>query len=554
MSVRKLRRLFEPIKINETTLKNRIVMPSMSTNFPSKDGYVTDRLKDYFEERAKGGTGLIIVEGACIDFPRGKYTSNMLSIDDDKYLPGLKNLVGAIHKHNAKASIQIHHAGPRALWHITGIQPVGPSPISTMNKGYAIPRELSIEEIKDIILRYGQAIERAKSVGFDAVEIQFGGGYLLGSFLSAILNRRSDEYGGSLENRSKIHREIIQEARRRVGNSFPICCRFNVKEWGGELGIKGCRTVEEGKLLAKMFESEGVSAISVLDYGFFPRRDGSFLQDHFRLFPDERGIYVPLSEAIKQVVSVPVITAGRITPRLAEKILKAGKADLIAVGRQTIVDPYWPQKAAEGRVNEIAPCIVCRNCVEKVFVDEPIECSVNTAAGREREYKLNLAQKRKNVVIVGGGPAGLEAGRVSALRGHKVSIYDKDWSFGGLLPVAAVVKGLEPENFFALAQYFRTQMKILGIKVVQHKVMDKEFIRKIKPDVLVLACGGSSDSPKIPGIEGKNVVDPESLRGMLKFFLAFFSPKLLRFLNQAMDAHWEKSCHSGRINYRFGTG
>ena len=529
MSTSGFKKLFESLKIGELTLRNRIVMAPMATNFGSDDGYVTDRMISYYGERAKGGAGLITVEGLCVDYPRGKFCRGMLAGDNDKYFFKLEKLVQTIHVANAKASVQIHHAGPRADFPITGIQPVGPSPVATMG---TIPRELTIGEIEEIIMRYARTAARAKRADFDAIEIQFGGGYLLGSFLSAVTNKRQDSYGGELKNRARIHLNILKAVRNEIGPDFPVFCRLNVKEYGSQYAVENCLTIEEGQEFASMVVKAGVNAISVLAYGFLKTKTGELSQDHFVLFLDDRGAYIPLAEAIKKAVNVPITTAGRFTPELAERTLQQGKTDLVAFGRQLIADPHFPNKLAEGKGEDITPCIVCRICIERDFEDNPIECSVNAAAGREKESEIVPASRKKRVLIAGGGPSGMEAGRVAAQRGHEVILYEKDRLLGGMLTVAALVKGTEVEDFWTLVKYLITQLKKAGVRVELGKQVNQKISEKLKPDVIVLGIGGISVLPEISGITNSKVADASRIRTMAKFLLRFLDPNSLRWLTK----------------------
>lgn len=493
-------RLFESARIGEIELKNRIVMPAMGTNLGTPEGYVTEQIKDYYEERAKGGVGLVIVEVTCIDSPTGKTVARQLVVDDDRFISGLSELAEAIHRHGAKAVLQLHHAGRGAKSAITHTQPVAPSaipmPLVTL-VGYEgeIPRELSISEIKDLVSKFGEAGERAKRAGFDGIEIHATGFYLVAQFLSSTSNKRQDEYGGELRNRARFLLDIIKAVKEAAGQTYPIVCKLSAREFGPEAGI----TLEEGQQIAQMAQEAGADAIEVagMVWGVSPR---------IRPPTSERpGSFLPFTEAIKKVVTIPVIGGGRIDPELGEKVLEEGKADFIAIGKGLITDPQLPAKAASGRIDEIRPCIGCIRCIDNVTQQGGgLVCAVNAAASREREYGLGPAERSKRVLVIGGGPAGMEAARVAALRGHQVALYEKESSLGGQLLQAVVPP--HKDNLAKLIDYLITQMMKLGITVKLGLEATPGLIEEAQPDVLILATGATSLVPDIPGIDRPTVV------------------------------------------------
>jgi 2,4-dienoyl-CoA reductase-like NADH-dependent reductase (Old Yellow Enzyme family)/thioredoxin reductase len=502
----RFKELLEPLQIGEVTLKNRMVMPPMTTNFASKDGYVTQQTMDYYEEHAKGGIGLITVEAACVDYPAGQIAINQLAINDDRFLPGLSELVQVIHKHGAKASIQLHHGGPLASYALTRIQPVGPSPITVVDG--VVVRELRPNEIAEIITCYAEAAQRAKKAGFDAVQIQFAGGFLLGSFLSRVTNKRRDGYGGQLENRARIHLEVIKAVKQAVGQGYPVLCRINGKEYGEEYGIDGCLTLEEAQRFARMVQDAGISAISVVTWGWIQTPSGLAL-DLFKAYPDERGALVPFAQKIKEAVSVPVITVGKLDTECARELLQENRADLVSFGRELLADPQLPNKVASGAVEDITPCIFCNVCLEGVTTNQPIRCPVNAALGREREYTIKRAQKEKKIVIVGGGPAGMEAARVTALRGHEVVLYEKHHELGGQLLTAVLPP--HKNRIRGLTDYLIIQLRKLGVKLELGTEVTPRQVQEARPDVIIIATGVNALIPKLPGIERDNVVIAEDI-------------------------------------------
>jgi len=491
MSQKQFPKLFEPGRIGSLELKNRLVMPPMATNFALKDGTVTDRQIDYYEERAKGGVGLVIVEITCVDSPVGKGTVRQIAIDDDRFIPSLSKLAEAIKRHGAKAAIQIHHAGRQTSAKLTGHQPVAPSPIPVPEGEQ--PRELTLSEIATLVDRFAEAAERAKRAGFDGVEIHGAHGYLVSQFLSPLSNRRQDTYGGSVENRARFLLEVIEAIRKRVGRDYPVWCRLSAME----IGVEGGITLEETQAVAQLAEKAGVDAIHVSAHQVSPARRPPMAQPQC--------IFVPLAEGIKKVVSVPVITVGRIPPELGEGVLRDGKADFISIGRALLADPHLPQKVAMGRMEDITPCICCLTCLDSIrWRREGVCCVVNPTLGREREYELKPAKSPKKVVVVGGGPGGMEAARVAALRGHKVVLFDDGDELGGQLLLAA--KPPFKDTIETFRRYLVGQVTKLGVEMRLRQRFTAEVLNELKPDVVVLATGVKPFIPQIPGIKSKKVL------------------------------------------------
>jgi len=493
-----LPRLFEPISLGGMKLRNRLVMPPMVTNLATGEGYVTEQTIGYYEERAKGGVGLIIVEANCIDSPIGKLASYQLVIDDDRFIEGLSKLARAIKSHGAAAAVQLHHAGGATSARVTGLQPVGPSAVTYPNG--ETPRELTRSGISEIVQRFANAAGRAKKAGFDGVEIHGAHNYLVSQFLSAAFNQRQDEYGGSLANRARFLLEIVKATRAVVGASYPVWCRLSGKEYGVPGGI----TIEETQEVARMLEKAGLVAlhISAFTTGRDPR--------HLPAAAQPPGSLVRFAEAVKKVVSIPVITVGRIDPVLGEKILAEGKADLIAIGRGLIADPYLPRKAAEGRLGDIRPCLSCGNCFAHVYAGQEAPlCAVNPAAGKEREYTIQPAPKPRKVAVIGGGPGGMEAARVAALRGHTVTLLEKETQLGGQLNLAAVPPYKAGLN--DLTRYLVAQVQKAGVEVELGKKATPAKVKKLAPDAVILATGVSPVLPEIPGIDRSNVVLAEDV-------------------------------------------
>lgn len=498
----KFRKLFAPCKVGTMELENRIIMPPISTEF-ARDGFVTDRMKDYYVERAKGGASLIIVEDAIVDSPVGYNTISPLRVDDDRFLPGLKDLAEAIKAQGPKVCLQLSHAGRRAVVPLTNgplIEtqrrlPVAPSSIAHPRQGYVVPRELTVEEIDEIIERFAKSARRARDAGFDAISLHCTHGYLINEFLSPLSNKRHDEYGGDFDGRLRFVFEIIQRTKQRVGSDHPLLCRI-----GPEI-VEGGLQLEDTQKIAQRMEELGIDAINVSVGGASTRMIPPIAP--MRL---PRGCIVHFAEAVKKTVSIPVGTANRINdPQLAEKILEEGKADLIAMGRPLIADPELPKKAFEGKLDDIRPCIACCDCAYiGGELGKPIECAVNAALGQEEELRISVTSKRKRILIVGGGPAGMEAARVAALRGHEVLLYEQRNEPGGQLLLAVVPPG--KGEIMNLVSYLVGQIKKLGVKIELGKKATLDSVQKLKPDVVILATGSRALIPQIPGMNKEHVV------------------------------------------------
>jgi len=518
--------LLAPGNIGSLELRNRIVMSPMGSNLAERDGQLGERIKRYYEERARGGVGLIIVGVGAIAFPAGACNPNQIAISDDVYLPGLRDLADRIHRHGAKLAIQLQHAGKvatqdigagRPLWVPSALPPkVGdlfddltPEEVGGVTEYFSRPgaklryHEMGKSEIAQLVEMFAAAADRARRAGFDAVEIHAAHGYIISSFLSPATNKREDEYGGPLPNRGRLLVEVIQAVKGRVGADFPVWCRLDAREFHTENGI----TVEDGRRAAALAEEAGADAIHVSAYAD-PTSGVAFTDAP--LVHQACG-YVALAEGIKRRVEVPVIAVGRIEPEKGEAILKAGRADFIAMGRKLLADPELPNKLAEGRAQDIRPCIYCYTCVGKIFLNQRNCCAVNPATGREAELEIDPAETPRRVLVVGGGPAGMEAARVAALRGHRVTLCEREERLGGTLLFSSLVY----EANGGLAEYLERQVRELPIDVRLGQEVTPGLVRELRPEVILVAVGAGHREPVIPGADRPQVLTGGDLRALL---------------------------------------
>jgi len=484
-------------------LKNRIIMPPMEPNYGSATGEVTEQMINYYAERAKGGVGLIIIHITCVDYPAGKAVSNQISLDNDKYVPGMARLAKAIHNWGAKVVVQLHHAGRQTKKRWTdGLNPVGadstPCPFMQEAPFNEQPRALSYDEVQGMVDKFIDAAERSAAAGFDGVQIHGAHGYLVGQFMSPAVNKRNDRYGGDFHRRMRFPVEIVTGIRKKLGPDFPVLFRYSADEfYPGGITLEGD---EGGIAIGKRMAEAGVDCLNV-SCGIY-----ASMTTLLEPMMYNEGWRVYLAERIKQEVSIPVATVGVIRrPEMAEEILTKGQADFIEVGRTLIADPHWPHKARTGRAEEINKCISCNNCIgAKVFFMQEMDCTQNPEVGREGKWaQLKEAIKAKKVMVIGGGPAGMEAARVAHLRGHDVTLWEKESDLGGQLNLAALSPGKEKINW--VKEWQTQQISINGVKVVYGKTVDEATIKAENPDVVMVATGAAPFIPDLPGIEGSNV-------------------------------------------------
>ncbi|MGQ9681389.1 MAG: oxidoreductase [Anaerolineae bacterium] len=487
--------LFASISIGSMSLKNRLIMAPISTNLAGEDGGVSDELLLHYTERARGGVGLITVENACIAHPLARHGSAQPRIDNDTFVAGLRRLTDAIHQYGARVAVELAHPGMNAdLRYIEGETPVAPSAVPRPQDGL-VPKALSHDQVEEVIGQYSGAAKRAYQAGFDAVELQACHGLLINQFLSPLTNKRRDGYGGSRENRIRFLVEIVEQIKRHLGPDFAVMVRLVAEDM-----LAGGLTLEDTRWFATRLEAAGADAIHP-DFGLGGK------EKRLEPMPYPQAWRAYLAEEIKKVVSIPVIAVGVIRePHIADEILETGKADLVALGRALIADPDWPNKAWAGEVQAIRRCVGCNQCVVARHVEETrLRCSLNAMAGQSpKACKLERTSSSKRVLVIGSGPAGLEAARVAALRGHRVALYEQQHRLGGMLNIATVPPG--KEKLCWIIEYYAYELPRLGVEIHLGKVLDAERVRALGPDVVIVATGSEPALPDIPGTDGPNVL------------------------------------------------
>ena len=498
--------LLSPAKIGNVTLRNRVVMAAMGMS-QSDNGFVNQAVLNHYAARAGGGVGAVVVEVTCVDAPLGLNTKGMLVIDDDKYIPGMRQLADVIHAGGAKAFLQISHTGRGARRAIIGQQPVGPSAVPMpysfmMGLGNETPRALTVDEIHAIEEKYAQAALRAKRAGFDGVELHSVGYYLGQQFLSSTANVRTDEYGGSRENRMRFHLNILRRIRALCGDDFAVIVKISVIEMGKDGGI----SLADGVYFCKRLQQEGVDALEILA-GKWSSEAGKNEKPE-SAYPDcmavalcslmKAGIFLTTGKK----ATVPLISGGRAqNPAAAEKALKKGQCEMIFIGHALLVQPDLVNLIEQDREDEIRPCIGCGHCIDhQLQHGGKAICSGNAVLARgENDYTIPPALTKKRVAVIGGGVAGVEAARIAAKRGHEVDLYEKENEIGGQMNVACVPPF--KQHLGLLKPWLERQLALTGVKVHLGKEVTRKELLALRPDVIVCATGVKPARLPIPGIE-----------------------------------------------------
>ena len=485
--------LYHPGKIGTLELKNRLILAAMGVPLAEAEGGVTDKMIAFYKARAAGGVGLVTTSFASIS-PDATFPLT-LAIHDDRYIPGFRKLADAIHEAGAKLCVQLMHPGLLLLflgWIAEGVSVKVPSITPWLKKDVPY-HELSHADIDRYVELFAEAALRAKESGADAVELHASNGCLVSTFLSPITNRRTDEYGGSVENRARFARRIVERIKDRVGRDFPVIVRINMYD-----DLEGGVAPDEVVRQAELIESAGVDAINIssgLEYW-----TTSTIPCY--LFPE--GPMLPMAERVKKAVRIPVIAAGKISVELADQLLTEGKADFIALGRPLLADPELPNKAREGRMDEVWRCIYCNNCLNIDLDLYPGQCSVNPFVFREDSYPPPRAETPKRVMVIGGGLAGMRMALLLAQRGHQVSLYERSPELGGQWKTACATPA--KKDYASLAEHLERCLREQGVLVTTGVEVTKEKVLEMKPDAVVVATGAAPVGLNVPGATGENVV------------------------------------------------
>jgi len=493
--------LFSPIQIGNITVSNRIAMVPTDISSANADGSVNRRVITYHEEIAKGGCGFIIVGATTPDKITGRPTVTCLAADEDPLIPGLAHLAEAIHRHGAKCAVQIQHPGRQAAWprknlmsasdHVLDVPGSAGHEViyaESIAQGKSI-RAMTVEEIYDLIEKFGEAAWRVQQAGFDSVELHAAHGYLIAQFMSPFVNKRNDRFGGSFINRMRFTMEIVHRIQMKCGKDLPLGIRYSGDEW-----IEGGRRLDETVRVAKLMEEMGLAYVDITA-GIF--ESPAAVMDPM-YYPEGWNTYT--AQEVKKHVKIPVITSHSLrNPDYCEKILAEGKADIVGMCRQLIADPYWANKARAGKKQEIRRCISCLvGCwQESLMIKRDMRCAINPAIGDERFIHLQPAKKSCKVAVIGGGPAGMEAARISTLRGHKVTLFEKTSELGGAMLYCCTVSGKNKMRWYA--DWLRSQLKKIGVEVKYRTEPKAENLKGF--DVVLLAAGGRVAKPDIPGID-----------------------------------------------------
>ena len=520
--------LNSPASIGTMQLKNRFVLAAMGSNYATTDGHCSEQLIAYYEARAKGGAGLLILETTSVSWPAGCSMPNMVGFSDDCFLPGLRELTSRVHQYDCKIAAQLNHSGKVSQEDTIAGRPILVPSIPGKSRNDMMPlltrQELGNfikmggpdgkgpryhlmdqSDIDNLVNDFVSAAQRAIVAGFDGIEIHGGHGYVISSFLSPATNQRDDNYGGTVENRARLMVEIVRAIRAAVGPDLPIIIRLDAKEYRVENGI----TPDDFIAVARLAQEAGVDAIDVSAYSD-TQKGIAFTEAPLVHQPSA---YVPFSERVKRELDIPVIAVGRIELDSAAKDIANNKYDFLGLGRKLIADPELPNKSAAGMAQSIRPCIYCYICVSQIFINKPMLCAVNTDVGREYQGDLiaSSTDRGRHFAVVGGGPGGMEAARLLATAGHRVTLFEKEPQLGGTARIAALA--YEPNG--GLIDYLSGELQRLKVDVQLNSPVDIAALAALNPDHVIVATGAKREAPEIPGKNLKHVFDGEEMRGLL---------------------------------------
>jgi 2,4-dienoyl-CoA reductase (NADPH2) len=546
-------RLLEPGQIGKVRTRNRIYKSAAATFCFSETEFdaMNEKVLGFYGAVARGGVGILSVETPTVDYPHGCRYPARYRMDDDKYIPGMRILVDLIHSHGCPTFLQMEHEGPWQNPLLDGFAatyvgpPIGASAVSIRSLGDChrdVIQPLSTAEIQDIVRKYIDAAGRAQEAGFDGVDLNMASSHIVHNFLSPFWNRRNDEYGGTQKKRARMLVEIVSGIKDRCGADFPIVVCLNGFETGYAIGVDDdkCLGHQQGLENAKWSVEAGADAIMVrshwlglhvpgylTDHMFYPEAQvpPESMSPHYYSKEQGRAAMRLLSEEYKKTLGVPVILIGYVTPELGEHLLEQGKTDFVGMNRPLFCDPDLPNKLKAGRAEDVRPCTRCGTCLNRDGGEVESHCRANAWFGFGYD-EIGKAPKRKKVVVVGGGPAGMEAARVASLRGHDVTLIEKASRLGGLTPLAALIKGIEIEDLPSLVHWFSRQLRQQGVKIELGKQADPETIRALRPDAVILATGGVLNSPLLEGTNTRVITTPE-LHRRVKPWLRLLGPRLL---------------------------
>jgi 2,4-dienoyl-CoA reductase-like NADH-dependent reductase (Old Yellow Enzyme family)/thioredoxin reductase len=518
-------------EIGTLELPNRLFQTAMGTNLANPDGTISDESVEFYAARAAGGAALLTMGAVGVSYPRGQCQTNQVGISDHHFLPGLRRMTDAVHRNGGRISAQLHHGGTSSACDIAAGVPLlcsslplpraseegpgrdmfellFPEELALSAISHAAPppqfKEADQGDIARLISDFADGAARAVEAGFDAIELHAGHSYIINSFLSPAENRRRDGYGGSLQNRARLMREVIEAIRERIGRDFPMLCKINAAEFYIEGGIK----LDDARVTAGVAEKAGADAITVStihDYRVAKALFSSFL-------PHEPAKLIPYAAGVKEAVSVPVVTVGRIDPDVADRAIAEGKFDFMAMGRKQIADADFARHLSTGGIRAVRPCLYDYRCLSQAMLHQPLRCAVNADVGFEKDQLLRPAKTARQVVVVGGGPAGMEAARRLALRRHSVTLLEATAELGGTARMAAIAYA--PNGH--LVQWLQDQMAELNVDVKLNSFASLDTIRALHPDAVIVATGATQPSPPLEGQQLPHVHDFSSLRPLLR--------------------------------------